>query len=240
MAFEDFISSIGSLFGGGGGGGGEPQAQPATNMMPGDMPTGRDAGGGNLLQSLILGVGPMVLSRLMGAGDQKNIDKTSQQLRRGARTASGAGQTMVDRASRGELTDPQKAAIEKMKREQNATMQQSFAKMGIPVSTMQAQATNQISQDAEAFAQKLINDSFEQGIKALGLGTTASQAYLSQAMSGKKELADTIGAVAKQIGMVMNQKPAPPTAEARVPTEWGGANEYGDVSTIGTEEGMGY
>lgn len=216
-----FMDTLGKLFGGGGG------AQPEEQ-------------GGGLLSSLLLGVGPMVLSRLMGAGDQKNIDKTSQQLRRGARTASGAGQTMVDRASRGELTDPQKAAIEKMKREQNATMQQSFAKMGIPVSTMQAQATNQISQDAEAFAQKLINDSFEQGIKALGLGTTASQAYLSQAMSGKKELADTIGAVAKQIGMVMNQKPAPPTAEARVPTEWGGANEYGDVSTIGTEEGMGY
>lgn len=227
--FEDFVSGISNLFGGGDKM--QPQQDPQLQGAPAAAPAGGiieenpKGGGGNLLQSLILGVGPMVLSRLMGAGDQKNIDKATKSIRGNAGVASKAGQAMVDRASQGKLTDAQQASVDAMKREQNARMQQRFAEMGIPVSTMQSQAANQVDTQAQELANKLINESFAQGISALGLGTTASQTLLTNAMKQKEDLAKTIGEVAKQIGMVMNtpeQKPGTQAgAQTQVPSEWG-------------------
>jgi hypothetical protein len=221
--FDDFISGITGLFGGGDSSGQQAPAAPAAPPASGIIAEKPRSTGGNLLQSLVLGVGPMVLSRLMGAGDQRNIDKATKSMLGNANIASKAGQALVDRASQGKLTDPQQAAVDKMKREHNAVMQQSFAKMGIPMSTMQAQAANQVDADAQEFANKLINESFQQGISALGLGTSASQALLASATQQKKDLAQTIGEVAKQIGMIMNtpEKKTPTGTQTQVPSEWG-------------------
>lgn len=224
MAFEDLFSSLGSIFGGGGA---DQAAAPAASGGFAPQP---DSGGfdfGKMVMPLLLGGGSMLASKLLGRGEQKDIDRATKNIRGSANTAGQAGQTMVDRASQGKLTDPQQARVDRMKAEQNAQYQQAFAKMGIPMSTMAAQATNLVDTQAEELANKLINESFDEGIKALGLSTNASQTLLTNAMQQKKDLAATIGEIAKQMGMVFNtpQQQQQPTAQARVPTEWALASD---------------
>lgn len=231
--FDDFLSSIGSMFGAGDSSAKQPAAGNVAGILPGEWDwmdkkgkpgtPGQNGGGGDLLSSLILGVGPMVLSRIMGAGDQKNIDQSMKALKGNMGSATKAGQMMVDRASAGKLTDAQQASVDKMKSEQNARMQQRFAELGIPVSTMQSQAANQVDTNAQEFANKLINESMSQGLQALGLGSQTAQSLLASAMQSKRDLANTIGEVAKQIGMVWNtpQRPDQQQQRTQVPSEWG-------------------
>lgn len=237
MGLEDLLSGI---FGGG------ESPSASKGIMPGDLPTsprdssGGDSGGfdfGKMLGPLLIGGGSMLASKLLGSGMDKDITKATKNIRRGGDTASAAGQAMVDRASKGQLTDPQQARVDRMKAEQNAQWSQRFAQMGIPVSTMQSQATNLVTTQAEELANKLINESFDEGIRALGLGTQSSQLLLSNAMKQKEDLAKTIGEVAKQMGMIFNTpgKTGAPNATT-VPAEWGGSSVY-DVSS---PEGMGY
>jgi len=153
---------------------------------------------------ILTGGGGMLASKLIGAGDQKNINKMNKNLKSASNSATGAGNTMVNRAAAGQLTDPQKAAVDKLKAEENATMQQRFAQMGIPMSTMQAQASNQVETNAEAFAQKLIQESFDQGLKALQVGTGASSTLLTSAMKNKSDMAQAIQEMMKETGRVLN------------------------------------
>ena len=95
---------------------------------------------------------------------------------------------MMKRATARQLTDPQQAQVDAMKREQNAHNSQYFASLGIPVSTSMVQGQNQVDANAVKLANDLINQSFEQGIQAINLGGTASQQLLTQAMAQKKEL----------------------------------------------------
>lgn len=234
MAFEDLLGSLANIFGGG---------DSSATSTPAPAPTAQapaDSGGfdfGKMLGPLLLGGGSMLASKLLGRGMDKDISRAEKNVRRGSDIASRAGETMVDRASRGELTDPQRARVERMKAEQNAQWNQRFAQMGIPVSTMQSQATNLVTTQAEELANKLINESFDEGIRALGLGQQSSQLLLSNAMKQKEDLAKTIGEVAKQMGMIFNMPGrAAPAAVAAVPEEWSGTSVY-DVSA---PEGMGY
>jgi hypothetical protein len=240
MAFEDLLGSLAGMFGGGE----TPAPAPAAPSPSGGFAPQPDSGGfniGSMLGPLLLGGGTMLASKLLGRGEQKDIDKATKNIRSGANTASTAGQTMVDRASQGKLTDAQQARVDRMKAEQNAQWGQRFAQMGIPMSTMASQATNLVDTQAEELAGKLINESFDSGIRALGLGTQSSQVLLSNAMQQKKELASTIGEVAKQLGVIFNKPGAgtpqqpQPSANANVPIEWAGS----DVYDISSPEGMG-
>lgn len=217
VAFADLLGSLAGMFGGGD----TPAATPGMTQPQ----QGGGGGMGDLFGALLSGPGTMLASRLIGRGEQKDIDKMQKNIRGSANTASAAGQEMVNRASRGELTAPQQASVDKLKAEQNARMQQRFAQMGIPISTMQTQAAGQVDQEAAAFAQKLINDSFQQGISAMQLGSTASQSLLNSAVQQRKDMADAIGGVTKEIGRIFGgNKPTtpgtPPTASASVPEEW--------------------
>ena len=207
-----FMDMLGSLFSSGGGGqttdkqgmGGSTGGlveQPQQSSSPWWLP-------------ILMGGGGMLASKLIGAGDQKNINKMNKNLKSASNSAIGAGNTMVQRGAAGQLTDPQKAAVEQLKARENATMQQRFAQMGIPMSTMQAQASNQVEMDAEAFSQKLINDSFEQGLKALQIGTGASSTLLTSAMKNKSDMAQAIQEMMKETGRVMTAKPGQPGQSA--------------------------
>src|SRR5882724_3821015 len=109
--FDDFISSIGSLFGGG-----DNAAQTSSGNPPAQPQQG---GGGDMLSSILLGVGAPLLTKLMGAGQDKQINEATKNLQAGSDTA-GIGKALLDRASQGKLTDPQQEQVDSMKREQNA------------------------------------------------------------------------------------------------------------------------
>jgi hypothetical protein len=231
MAFDDFISSIGSLFGGGGGADTSnppfaPTQTPPTVPQPG-------GGGGNILTSLLLGVGAPLISRLMGGGETKMIDQSMKNLSGIGKTVMPAGKRLIGRASKGELTDPQQAMVERMKAEQNARNAQYLSNLGIPVSSAMVQGQNLVDENATRLANDLINQSFDQGIKALSLGGTASAQTLQNAMASRADMAKTINDLAKQIGMVMNApSPGQPagsgtvTSQASSAAQGFGAGEY--------------
>ena len=229
MGLEDLLGSLGGIFSGG-----DAPAAPAAQAPA-------NSGGfdfGSMLGPLLIGGGSMLASKLLGRGMDKDITRAEKNIRGGANTASAAGQAMIDRASKGQLTDAQQARVDRMKAEQNAQWNQRFASMGIPMSTMQSQATNLVNTQAEELANKLINESFDEGIKALGLGQQSSQLLLSNAMKQKEDLAKTIGEVAKQMGMIFNtpgQKQPQQQAQTQVPIEWAGS----DIYDISSPEGMG-
>jgi hypothetical protein len=203
MAFDDFLSSIGNLFTGGGG----PSTPPTS---PGNPPIQAppQGGGGNLLSSILLGVGAPLISRLMSGDETKMIDKSLGNLSTIGKTAMPAGKRLLGRASKGELTDPQQAMVDRMKAEQNARNAQYLSNLGIPVSSAMVQGQNLVDENATRLANDLINQSFDQGIKALSLGGSSSTQLLQNAMAQRADMAKTIGDLAKQIGMVMNAPPA--------------------------------
>ena len=206
MAFEDLLSGIGNLFGGSD----SSSSTPAANTSQPTEKSGR--GIMDILMPALLGGGSMLASRLIGGANDKNINKMTKNLSSNANTSSGAGRAMIDAASAGKLTDPQQAAVDAMKREQNARNQQYLAQLGIPVSTAQVEMTNKVDQDALAFAQKLIDQSMQEGIQLTGLGNAASTQLLTNALKQKEDLANTIGEVAKQMGAVLNQPQQKPQA----------------------------
>jgi hypothetical protein len=213
MALDDILGPIMGMFGGGGGGGGLVPQQPAPQIpgtTPPTFPIPGGGGGGNILGSLIMGVGAPLISRLIGGGD--GGEETAMQRLMGiGKTGAQAGKTMVKRASRGELTDPQQAMVDRMKAEQNARWAQHMSNLGIPVSSSMVQAQNLVDTQATELANKLINESFEQGIKALGLAGTSSSQYLTNAMKQKEDLSKAIGEMMRQAGTVLNPQAQPGT-----------------------------
>jgi hypothetical protein len=188
----------------------------------------------------------MLASRLMGAGDQKNIDKMTKNLKTGSNIGTDAGKLMVDRASQGKLTDPQQATVDRMKDTQNARWAQYMSSLGIPVSSSMVQAQNLVDTQATELANKLINESFEQGLKALSLGGTDANVLLQSAMKSKSEMAKTIQDMMAEVGRVLNQpgrgggqpgQPGGVQQQAQTAADtWGGS----DVYDISSPEGMGY
>jgi hypothetical protein len=236
MAFDDIMGSLMGLFGGGGGSP-SPMAQPQQPPTPplGGTPPFMPqpgGGGGNILGSLIMGVGAPLISRLIGGGDGGE-ETAMRRLMSAGKTGAQAGKTMVKRASRGELTDPQQAAVDRMKAEQNARWAQHMSNLGIPVSSSMVQAQNLVDTQATELANKLINQSFEQGIKALGLAGTTSTQYLANAMKQKEDLSKAIGEMMRQAGTVLNPQaqpgaPAPGSVQEQASTaaqQWG-AGDY--------------
>jgi hypothetical protein len=187
MGLEDLF---GGLFGGGGG-------DTTQSQQPQEA-------GANPLASILLGVGAPLISKLMGQSTEKQITGAEKNLKTAGNTGTSIGEQLLKRAAAGQLTDPQQAQVDTMKREQNARNSQYLASLGIPVSTANVEMQNQTDQQALKMANDLINQSFQQGIQAMNLGGTASQQLLTQAMAQKKELSNTIGDVAKQIGQVLN------------------------------------
>ncbi len=229
--FEDLFSSLGAMFGGGGDSGGGIEASPNTPQAGTVFaPTEGKGGGGDLLTSLILGVGGPLISKLMGGGNDSMMNGALSNLQKSSNVGTNTGLKLIRRAGAGKLTDPQQAQVDSMKAEQNARWGQYLASLGIPVSTAMVQGQNEVDLKAQKLASDLINQSFDQGIKALGLGGTASTQLIANAMAQKQDLAKTIQDVAKQIGMVLNtpQQQAPGTGGGtpmlggiRVPAEWG-------------------
>jgi hypothetical protein len=245
MGFEDLI---GSLFGGGNSstpaisGATTPPQIPVGSGGGGFAPTGNSGGGiMDFLMPALLGGGSMLASKLIGGGNDKNINKMTKNLSTNANTASGAGQAMINAASAGKLTDPQQASVDQMKREQNARSQQYLAGLGIPVSTAQVEMSNKTDQDALAFAQKLIDQSMQEGIQLTGLGNAASTQLLTNALKQKEDLANTIGEVAKQMGMVLNQpqqkveQPNVANSIASAANQWG-AGDYDPYANLMTTD----
>jgi hypothetical protein len=195
MAFGDFISS---LFGG------DSSSTPAPSTP---APSGGSSGGGvmDLLMPALLGGGSMLASKLLGRGYEKDINKATKNIRTGANTATNQGNALVNAAAAGKLTPAQQAAVDQMKTEQNARNAQYLASLGIPVSTANVEMQNKTDQDALAFAQKLIDQSMQEGTALLGLGGTESTSLLTNAMKQKADLAAAISEIAKQMGLVLNQ-----------------------------------
>jgi hypothetical protein len=187
MGFEDLLGGLTSMFPTGGGG-----------------DTGGGTAGANPLASILLGVGAPLISKLMGAKEDKQIDKATKNQTTIANTGTSIGEQLLKRAAAGQLTDPQQAQVDAMKREQNARNQQYLASLGIPVSTAQTEMSNQVDQNAVKMANDLINQSFQQGIQALNLGGPANQQIIQNAMKQREDIAKTIGDVAGEIGHVMN------------------------------------
>lgn len=217
MGFEDLFSGLGNLFGGGDSGQTQ-QTQPSGVGQP---------AGGDLLSSILLGVGAPLITKLMGATQDKQINKGMGNLQTESNTATNAGKALIDRATAGKLTDPQQAQVDAMKKEQNARNAQYLASLGIPVSTANTEMQNQVDANAVKMANDLINQSFDQGIKAFGLVGPASQALITNAMKQRTDMANTISDVAKQVGMVMNQpgRTQQPTAQEAISS---GAQNWGE------------
>lgn len=235
--FEDLMN----IFSGGG-----DTAQPAAAGMT--QPS--QEAGANPLASILLGVGAPLLSQLMGRSTEKQITGAEKRMETAGKTGTSIGEELMKRAAAGKLTDPQQAQVDAMKREQNARASQYLSGLGIPVSTAMVQSQNQIDQNAVKFANDLINQSFQQGLQAMNLGGQANQQLLTQAMAQKKELSNTIGDVAKQIGQVMNtpgRKEQPQQAMNPVEEIAQGAQSWGTEAysepydpTGAVVEGMGY
>ena len=238
--FEDIMGSLSGMFGGG------DTAQPAAAGM-----TQPQEAGANPLASILLGVGAPLLSKLMGRSTEKQITGAEKRMETAGKTGTSIGEELLKRAAAGKLTDPQQAQVDVMKREQNARASQYLAGLGIPVSTAMVQSQNQIDQNAVKFANDLINQSFQQGIQAMNLGGQANQQLLTQAMAQKKELSNTIGEVAGQIGQILNtpgrkeqpQQAMNPIEEIAQGAQSWGAEPYSEPyepSGGGLVEGMGY
>jgi hypothetical protein len=201
-------------------GGGNAPA-PVAQTGGGFAPQQNQPGGGDLLSSILLGVGAPLLSRLLpdpGAKAQKNLGTVSNE-------GTNIGKALMDRAAAGKLTDPQQAQVDAMKKEQNARNAQYLASLGIPVSTANVQMQGNVDANAVKMANDLINQSFQQGVSALGLGGNASAALIRAAAEQKKDLANTIGEVAKGIGMIMNQPGQGGGAPANIAS---GAQSWGE------------
>jgi hypothetical protein len=222
MGFMDFV---GDLFSGGGSSNAPQQQGQSSNIFaPGPGGPSGQPGGGDLLSSLLLGVGAPLLSRLIpdpGAKAQKNLGTVSNE-------GTNIGKALMDRAAAGKLTDPQQAQVDAMKKEQNARNAQYLASLGIPVSTANVQMQGNVDANAVKMANDLINQSFQQGISALGLGGQASNALITQAAAQKKDLSNTIGEVAKQIGAVMNQPTRPDQGGGAPANIASGAQAWGE------------
>jgi hypothetical protein len=215
------------MFGGGGGGEG------AAAGMTQDPNAG--GAGANPLMSILLGVGAPVLSQLMGRGEQKQIDKATKNTQTAGNLGTSIGEQLLKRATAGQLTDPQQAQVDTMKREQNARNAQYLSSLGIPVSSAMVQGQNQIDQNAVKLTNDLINQSFQQGIQALNLAGPANQQIIQNAMKQRTELSSTIGEVAGEIGKVLNtpgrqqQQQAPqmnPVEDIASGAQSWGAGEY--------------
>jgi len=214
------MGMLGGLLGGSGGG--------QSNMTQDPNAGGA---GANPLMSILLGVGAPILSQLMGKGEQKQIDKATKNQQTIANTGTSIGEQLLKRAAAGQLTDPQQAQVDAMKREQNARNAQYLSSLGIPVSSAMIQGQNQIDQNAVKLTNDLINQSFQQGIQALNLGGPANQQIIQNAMKQRSELSSTIGEVAGEIGKVLNtpgrkeEQPKPPSTVDAISS---GAQAWGE------------
>lgn len=222
MAFEDLFSSIGSFFGGGssgapaaGGGGG------ATTAVAPEPQGGFDWG--KLMMPILTGGAGMLASKLLGT----NTSKLQKQAASGNKTALNVGEQMVKDAAAGKMTPAQQAAVDKMKTEQNARANQYFANLGIPVSTSMMESQNKVEQDALAFSQQLIDQSMNEGLKALSLGQTGTMEYLKTAAAQNQNISKIISDVAAEIGRVLTQPNKPGQGgggQPSVPADW---TDYG-------------
>ena len=223
---------------------------------PGPASGGGGTGGGgeataNPLASILLGVGAPLISKLMGSSEDKAINKATKNQQRISNTSTDIGTQLLQRAAAGQLTDPQQAQVDAMKKEQNAHNAQYLAGLGIPVSSSNAQYQNQVETNAVKLSNDLINQSFQQGISALNLGGPVNQQIIANAMKQREDLGKTIGEVAQEIGHVMNtpgQKTGQPAGGtlstqageniAKGAEQWGSPGDYGSVPTEAPDTGF--
>ncbi len=138
-----------------------------------------------------------------GRGDDRSL-KTARQLltRREAAKAPvrAQGQELINKAIRGELTPAQKSQVDLEKARKLAAWRQHLATLGIPESSAALEGTRRIEEEASAFTNQLLQQTFDQGASLLNLSSEEAQSLFAGALANKQIAGERFGKFGKSFG----------------------------------------
>lgn len=148
--------------------------KPGGGMMP-DEPGGGGFNPAMLIKALpaLAGGGMNLVNMFRSSPTEKLISSGQQQMRGISKAAGQAGKGQLNQYMQGRLSDPQQAAVERFKQQQRAYWNQYFAKAGIPVSSAMAEIEGKIEQDAQVYANQLLQQNFQNSMTSLGLANNS-------------------------------------------------------------------
>lgn len=226
----DLGSVLSSIFGGGGGSSGfvdqstglsdagfplwpgtppvftAPQGAPnipGTNIPP--FPGAPSGGGGFNIASILplIGAAPMAINAIRGLFQGPS---SAEQALPGMAGVSGplrhAGAQQLKQYESGNLSPTQQAAVDRMKQEELAKWRQYLASAGIPESSAMADIENKVTQDAQVYANQLLQQNYTNALQSLGLaqnslGQQATINFAQDAQNAQQlqQLWDEIGKI---------------------------------------------
>ena len=185
MALMDFLSS---LFSGGGSATppvfgtnpAGPSPLPANAGTPDNpfvfLPSNQPAGGGFDIASVLpmVGAAPMAINAIRGLFQGPS---SGEQALPGMAGVSGplrkAGAQQLKQYESGNLSPTQQAAVDRMKQEELAKWRQYLASAGIPESSAMADIENKVTQDAQVYANQLLQQNYTNALQSLGLAQSS-------------------------------------------------------------------
>lgn len=184
----------------------EPRNDPYSGVGP-----HHSVGGGfdpsTIVKALpaIIGGGNQLVNMFRSSPTEKLIESGQQQMRGISKATGKAGKGQLNQYIQGRLSEPQQAAVERFKQQQRAYWNQYFAKAGIPVSSAMAEIEGKIEQDAQVYANQLLQQNFENSMKSLGLSNNSlvSQSYINAGLNSQiaNSQAQAAEAIAKMAGI---------------------------------------
>jgi len=184
-------------------------SNPGTTFAPTGISAPTGGGGGqfnpwSVLPAAVSGVGSIVnLFR------KNPTDAALKELRQSTKGLEGAGSEALAAYRSGTLAPAQQARVDQFKKEQTAKWQQYFASAGIPVSSAMTDVSSKIDQDAEAFAQQLLQQDFNNAYYSIGLSNVnlaniAKMQALQDAEQRKawEEFMKSMGSLGSDIGTI--------------------------------------
>ncbi len=231
----DIGSKIGGMFGGGAPGGSNPL--PAAPVDPGDAGPWAMTGGGtspaptpvestgavrggflpkdqgpfnpfSLIGPAAAGIGSIIG---LAKGKGGSTDKAIKQLGQSTQPLQNVSNQQLQAYSSGQLTPTQQASVDRFKQEQRAKWQQYLASAGIPQSSAMADIEAKISTDAQVYADKLLQQDFNNAYAGIGLssGNLANVARM-QALQDEQQRQEwaafmkSLGQLGTDVGPIKN------------------------------------
>lgn len=202
---DPFASAIGA------GASGFAPSSPAPTT-PNDV-TGNTDGGFNI--GKVLGTAGQLGGGITGlvnsfrdSPTEKLMAKQQKLAQQNIQAASSAGNQQLSQYMQGQLSAPQQASVDKFKKEQLAKWRQYLASAGIPESSAMADIEAKVDQDATDYAQKLLQQNFQNSVSALGLSNNALAQQAVTNLAYEKEIAksqaDAMSAIG-QLGGLLGQ-----------------------------------
>jgi hypothetical protein len=147
--------------------------------------------GGDVLQAGLLG----------GSGllQQGQLNSLLGPIRSNANQLSGQSLALEAPLLGGTLPAGAQAAIDNYTKSAEAQVRSTYASLGLSGSTMEADAINQVKQNAQAQTFNIANELFQQGQKGTAMSSDLYNTILQTQLGEDKSLSDAIGNFAAQL-----------------------------------------